>query len=109
MASVMLGRPCKKPKDCIARQKYAIWDKQVELPLVRHFVERSHTVSQIYSQYMAIDHIPKLMKGGDRKLILKKKAVKWINYLNTLQPLGLNVNFDPPIISTRLFALVSGI
>lgn len=41
---------------------------------------------------MVIDGVPINRRGGNREL--RKREVHWINRLDTLQPKGLNTDFD---------------
>lgn len=76
----------KKLKTLIARHKYSIRDKLVQLPLARHFDEKGHSVSQL--KFMVIDGINKNRSGGNCKLLLRKHEVQWINFWIPCTPEG---------------------
>lgn len=45
-------------------------------------------------KFMVIDGVTINRRGGDREKSLRKKEVGWIHRLDTLQPKGLNSDFD---------------
>uniref|UniRef100_A0A8C5Q927 SNRNP25 ubiquitin-like domain-containing protein n=1 Tax=Leptobrachium leishanense TaxID=445787 RepID=A0A8C5Q927_9ANUR len=49
---------------------------------------------QHISWFQVIDTVPKLSRGGDREKLLKNKDLYWIHHLKTIEPLGLNREFD---------------
>lgn len=87
-----IGETTQKVKDRIARHKYSIRDKLLQLPLGRHFLEKGHSISQL--KYMVLEGISKNRRGVDRELVLRKREVYWIHFLNTIAPKGLKTDLD---------------
>lgn len=71
--------------------KSTIRTQKVELPVAQHFLEKGHNLNEL--RFSIVDHIPRQRRGGDRKLMLKKRELEWIFKLNTLEPTGLNQEF----------------
>lgn len=63
----------------------------MDLPVARHFVEAGHSEWDL--KVMVIDWVPNPKRGGNRLGLLKRRELKWIYTLGTLQPGGLNIEF----------------
>lgn len=79
MSTPHVGETRQNVKDQVARHKYSIRDKLVQLPVARHFSQYGHTVSH---KYLGIDGIP--MRHGDEELPLRNREVQWIHCLDSL-------------------------
>lgn len=62
------------------------------LPIPAHFHQAGHTVSQ--RQFQGIEHIPPARRGSNRIQTLKRQESFWIHTLQTLEPQGLNREYD---------------
>ncbi|CAH2324816.1 Hypothetical predicted protein [Pelobates cultripes] len=71
--------------------RIAYRDKGSELPVAKHFLEFNHPLPTM--KFLAIDHIPQPLRGGDRKKLLLRRELYWIRTLDTLQPRGLNKKY----------------
>ncbi|XP_077109686.1 uncharacterized protein LOC143766127 [Ranitomeya variabilis] len=76
----------------ISKHKSTVTTGLSELPVPKHFIESRHSVNQL--RFRVIDSVPVLRRGGDRIKIVKKKELRWIYTLGSLQPKGLNIDFN---------------
>ncbi|MEE6517844.1 hypothetical protein FKM82_028355 [Ascaphus truei] len=67
--------------------------KDLVHPLSKHFVQCPLGGLKKFS-FCAVEHVPSCIRGGDRLNRLNKKEMSWIFSLNTLQPYGLNVEWE---------------
>ncbi|CAJ0967736.1 unnamed protein product, partial [Ranitomeya imitator] len=79
-------------QDRISQHKSTIRCKRVMLPIPAHFVAHNNNISQL--RYQIIDSIPMARRGGNRTLKLKEKEAYWIHTLQTLEPNGLNREYE---------------
>lgn len=56
-----------------------------------HFVQAEHAISSL--RYIGIEMVKMSRRGGDNERKLLQRESFWIHRLNTLSPLGLNVEF----------------
>ena len=84
-----MGKTTSSLKQRISEHKRSIRRADPNYPVACHFTDCSHTAPSL----QGIEHI-KLPRGGniDRKLC--QRELFWINELGSLQPMGLNVDFD---------------
>lgn len=89
-----IGETTQKVKDRIAKHKYSIRDKLIQLPLARHFIEKGHIPVISHLKFMVLEGISKNRRGGDREFVLRKREAHWIHFLNTITLKGLNTDLD---------------
>lgn len=75
------------------QHRYTIRKKKLDLPVSKHFTENDHHEGDL--KCMIVDHIPVPRRGGNRIMMLKKREMEWIVKLNTLRPVGLNIDYKP--------------
>ncbi|CAJ0965397.1 unnamed protein product [Ranitomeya imitator] len=93
-----VGETTMEVRQRISKHKSTIRTNLTDLPIPKHFSECRHSVNQL--RFRVIDGVPTLRRGGDRNLILKQKELRWISVLGTLQPKGLNLDYNLQICTT---------
>lgn len=76
----------------INEHRSAINRKDAKSPVARHFTETNHTVSDL--KWIGIDRVFSTRRRGCTPQALLQCEAKWIFYLKTLHPKGLNDDFD---------------
>ena len=76
---------------------FTIRRKRRDLPVPKHLTEAGHKEKDL--RFMILDQVQMPRRGGDRTLTLKKRELYWIYRLQTLRPVGLNVEFS--VVSYR--------
>lgn len=66
----------------INKHKSTIRTGRHDLPVSKHFIDLEHNIKDL--NYWIVDHVPKLKRGGDRSLKLKRLELEWIQKLDTL-------------------------
>ncbi|OCT84465.1 hypothetical protein XELAEV_18022618mg [Xenopus laevis] len=79
-------------RDRIQEHKSAIRLKKTDQAVACHFVGKGHGVQQL--RFQVIYNVPKFRWGGDRNKELLKKEAWRIRSLETLEPHGLNQDYD---------------
>ncbi|CAJ0922858.1 unnamed protein product [Ranitomeya imitator] len=87
-----IGETTMEVRARIIKHKSTVRTGLTELPVPKHFLEHKHSVNQL--RFRVIDSVPTLRRGGDRLQLLKQKELKWIFMLGSLQPGGLNLDFN---------------
>ncbi|OCT73971.1 hypothetical protein XELAEV_18032932mg [Xenopus laevis] len=87
-----VGQTTRMIRDRIREHKSAIRLKKTDQAVASHFVEKDHGVQQL--RFQVIDNVPKLQRGGDRNKELLIKEAWWIRCLETMEPHGLNREYD---------------
>lgn len=92
-------------KQRITEHKSSIRHNDVNYPVARHFNKSSHPISSL--RFKGIQHT-ELPGGGDMERQICQRKACWIDTLDTLQPTGLNDDFDmSAVISSVEFGLFS--
>ncbi|CAJ0927866.1 unnamed protein product [Ranitomeya imitator] len=87
-----VGETTQHIRDRISQHKSTIRCKKLLLPVPAHFIAHNHSISQL--RYQVIDSVPLARRGGNRILKLKQKEAYWIHVLQTLEPFGLNREYE---------------
>ncbi|XP_077148443.1 uncharacterized protein LOC143809192 [Ranitomeya variabilis] len=87
-----VGETTQHIRDRISQHKSTIRCKRLMLPIPAHFISHNHNIAQL--RYQIIDSIPLARRGGNRISKLKEKEAYWIYTLQTLEPNGLNREYE---------------
>ncbi|OCT61353.1 hypothetical protein XELAEV_18047377mg [Xenopus laevis] len=66
-------------KTRISQHRSTIRRSNTKLPVSKHYVEKGHSELK----FMVLEEVSPLRRGGDHKLLLRKREVWWIHQLNT--------------------------
>ncbi|CAH2293870.1 Hypothetical predicted protein, partial [Pelobates cultripes] len=61
-------------------------DQTTEKPVAKHFLAMQHHLPTL--KFIGIDHVPPLVRGGDRSKMLLQREAYWIHHLDTVTPKG---------------------
>ena len=92
---VYIGKTTHPLKQRISEHKSSIRRKDVKYPVACHFNNHSHPISSL--RFQGIEQIT-LQRGGDVDRSLCQRELYWIHTLESLQPLGLNEDFDMSVV-----------
>lgn len=87
-----VGKTSRPLKTRISEHRSNIRNKDTKNPVAIHFTEARHNVSAL--RYQGIEHVTLSNRGGDINSALLKREAFWIYTLDTLNPRGLNEEFD---------------
>ncbi|XP_056408807.1 uncharacterized protein LOC130317324 [Hyla sarda] len=87
-----VGETTQKIRDRISQHKSTIRRKNLLLPVPHHFDTHNHTPSQL--RFQVLEQIHRNRRGGNRSRLLKLREAYWIHRLQTLEPHGLNREYD---------------
>ncbi|XP_071986734.1 uncharacterized protein [Engystomops pustulosus] len=87
-----IGETTQRIRDRICKHKSTIRLNNTLLPIPAHFLEARHSINQL--KFQIIEHVEMPRRGGDRVGLLKKRESYWIHTLQTLQPDGLNRDYN---------------
>ena len=68
----------------------AIRRKDIKSPVARHFMEAGHSIADLTSSHLVIEQVKKSRRGGDLEAKLLQIESRWIYYLQTVNPGGMN-------------------
>lgn len=77
-----IGETTMEIRKRISKHKSTIRTGLNKLPILKHFAEKAHTISQL--KFCVINSIPVLRWGGDRQLLLQERELMWIHRLDCL-------------------------
>ena len=83
-----IGKTLRPVRTRIIEHKSAIQIKDLKSPIARHFIEANHPLSTL--SFCVIEQINKTRRGGDIDRKLLKAESRWIFYMKSLHPDGLN-------------------
>ncbi|OCT55735.1 hypothetical protein XELAEV_18004486mg, partial [Xenopus laevis] len=89
---IYVGETTQMIKSRISQHRSAINLGNTSQPVSKLFLEKGHSADQL--RFMVLEMIPPLKNGGDPELRLKQREVWWIHKLGSLQPKGLNGDYD---------------
>ena len=87
-----VGKTSRPLRTRITEHKSAIRRGDTKAPLVEHFINKSHSDSEL--RFWAIELIKPHPRGGDLDRTLLQREARWIDFLGTTAPNGLNEDFD---------------
>lgn len=94
-AKVYVGMTTRMIKKCLSEHRSRITPKVLAAPMVQHCVQYAHTFNQL--KWTILDMVPSpplRWGGGDRQSILRYKEQRWIYFLRSTAPLGLNTEVE---------------
>ncbi len=83
-----VGKTNRQFRTRIIEHMSAIRRKDLKSPVARHFVDMSHSV--LYLNFVVIEKLTQTRRGGNLERRLLQKECRWIFYLKSLHPLGMN-------------------
>ncbi len=83
-----VGKTSRQLKQRISEHKSSIRRKDVNYPVVAHFLALNHDVSTL--QFCGIERVNVPPRGGDIEVLLQQRELFWIFTLQTLSPNGMN-------------------
>lgn len=87
-----VGKTTRPLKQRIAEHRSNIRNHDKKSPVALHFSQSQHNVSTL--KYIGIEQIQLPRRGGDIDTLLLRREAYWIYTLDTLNPKGLNEDFD---------------
>ncbi|CAJ0965128.1 unnamed protein product [Ranitomeya imitator] len=87
-----VGETTQTVRDRVAQHKSTIRCNKTHLPLPFHFSAKNHNIAQLRFQVLEQVDIPR--RGQNRTKMLQKREAYWIYTLQTLEPKGLNRDYD---------------
>ena len=87
-----VGQTSRALKTRISEHRSNIRLKNPKSPVAQHFSKMGHNVAQL--RYIGIERVPLPRRGGDIHNLLDRREAYWIYQLRTLQPDGLNEDFE---------------
>eukprot|EP00079_Xenopus_tropicalis_P034390 XP_017948161.1 PREDICTED: uncharacterized protein LOC108646244 [Xenopus tropicalis] len=88
-----IGQTSRKLKDRIREHILNITNEHSKTTVAKHFAECSNRSLSCLS-VIGIDKVLPNIRGGDITQALTKKETKWVFYMQTRQPNGLNYEYD---------------
>ncbi|XP_073441691.1 uncharacterized protein [Dendrobates tinctorius] len=89
-----VGETTQHIRDRINKHKSTIRCKLTTLPIPAHFHTAGHSIPQL--RFQVIEQIIQPRRGGNRIKTLREREAFWIHTLQTMEPLGLNREYDAP-------------
>ncbi|CAJ0946011.1 unnamed protein product [Ranitomeya imitator] len=96
-----VGETSQHIRDRISQHRSTIRCQKLMLPIPAHFAAAGHNVSQL--KYQVIESVALPRRGGDRIKRLKSRESFWIFTLQTLEPWGLNREYE---ISSLMYRFI---
>lgn len=87
-----IGKTTRPLKTRISEHRSNIRNHDKKSPVAIHFTQAQHNVSAL--RYLGIEQVKLTSRGGDINSLLLKREAYWIYTLETLNPKGLNEDFD---------------
>ncbi|CAJ0944555.1 unnamed protein product [Ranitomeya imitator] len=87
-----VGETTQAVRDRVAQHKSTIRCNKTHLPLPHHFAIKNHSIAQLRFQVLEQVDIPR--RGQNRTRMLQRREAYWIYTLQTLEPKGLNRDYD---------------
>lgn len=87
-----IGETSQQIKSRISKHKSTIRTNNLLLPIPFHFHKQGHTVAQL--KFQVLEQVFPNRRGGDIKALLLKREAFWIHKLGTLDPKGLNRDYE---------------
>lgn len=87
-----IGKTNRPLKNRISEHRSNIRNHDQKSPVALHFAHAKHSVSSL--KYTGIEKVNSPRRGGDMDTILLQREAFWIYTLDTLNPRGLNEDFD---------------
>ncbi|XP_077137512.1 uncharacterized protein LOC143803305 [Ranitomeya variabilis] len=87
-----VGETTQMVRDRVAQHKSTIRCKKTHLPLPHHFSEQNHSIAQL--RFQVLEQVDTPRRGQNRTKMLQKREAFWIYTLQTLEPKGLNRDYD---------------
>lgn len=87
-----VGETTQRVKDRISKHKSTIRCENLLLPIPAHFKSAKQSIAQL--RFQVVEQVPLPRRGGNRVTLLKKRESYWIHELKTIQPFGLNREYD---------------
>ncbi|CAJ0928452.1 unnamed protein product [Ranitomeya imitator] len=86
------GETTQHVRDRISQHKSSTRCGKTYLPLPYHFAPKKHNISQL--RFQVLEQIPCPRRGSNRVKTLRRREAFWINKLDTLEPRGLNRDYE---------------
>ena len=87
-----VGQTSRALKTRISEHRSNIRTKNPKSPVAQHFNKMGHSVAQL--RYVGIERVTLPQRGGDIHNLLNRREAFWIYSLRTLQPDGLNEDYE---------------
>ncbi|XP_077139819.1 uncharacterized protein LOC143804976 [Ranitomeya variabilis] len=87
-----VGETTQPIRDRVAQHKSTIRCNKTHLPLPYHFSKQNHNISQL--RFQVLEQVDTPRRGQSRVSLLLKREAYWIYSLQTLEPKGLNRDYD---------------
>lgn len=83
-----IGKTKRELKTRITEHKSNIRNRDERSPIARHFNNVKHDICTL--RFQGIEVVHPLPRGGDRDRVLLQQEARWIHFLDTVFPRGLN-------------------
>ena len=87
-----VGKTRRALKTRISEHRSAIRNCDERSPVAMHFKLAQHPVSSL--RYIGIEHVTLPRRGGDIDNLLLRRELWWIEYLGSMAPRGMNIDYD---------------
>ena len=87
-----MGKTRRALKTRISEHRSAIRNGDERSPVAMHFKLAQHPVSSL--RYIGIEHVTLPRRGGDIDNLLLRRELWWIEFLGSMAPRGMNIDYD---------------